>query len=119
MAEKIIKVNGKDIKFKATAGTPRVYRNITGSDMMLDMQKLYSNMQNKTEGEEFDIASLEIFENIGYAMAKHADPNIEEISEWLDQFGTMQFYELLPQIFELWTLNNKTNITTIPKKKMM
>jgi hypothetical protein len=118
MAEKIIKINGKEIKFKATAGTPRIYRNIFDSDMMVDMQKLVTNVEENKK--EIDIASLELFENIAYAMARHGDPTITDNPiDWLDEFDTMELYETLPKIFELWQLNVKTNVTQNNKKKIM
>lgn len=55
--------------------------------------------------------SLEMFENIAFVMAKHADasvPNTPE--EWLDGFNTFSIYQVLPQLIELWRLNVKTNI---------
>lgn len=55
--------------------------------------------------------SLEMFENIAFVMAKHADasvPNTPE--EWLDGFNTFSIYQVLPQLIELWRLNVKTDI---------
>ena len=110
MAEKIIKINDKEIKFKATAGTPRLYRNMFGTDMMVDMQKL------QMQGEE--IKSLEIMENLAYIMAKHGDPTItNDTVEWLDQFETMEVYEMLPSIVELWKINMKNDVIPSIKKK--
>ena len=40
-----------------------------------------------------DMFSLEMFENIAYIMAKHADPNIPDTpEEWLDEFNTFSIY---------------------------
>ena len=45
---------------------------------------------------------LEMFENIAYVMAKHADPSIPDTpEEWLDGFNTFSIYQVLPQIIEL------------------
>ena len=55
--------------------------------------------------------SLEMFENIAFVMAKHADagiPNTPE--EWLDSFNTFSIYQVLPQLIELWGLNVKTDV---------
>ena len=53
------------------------------------------------------IESLEVFENIAWTMAKHADPeNVPDSpDEWLEQFNTFSIYEVLPKLFELWGVN--------------
>jgi hypothetical protein len=57
-----------------------------------------------------DMLSLEMFENIAYIMAKHADPeNVpDNPDEWLEAFNTFSIYEVLPQLIELWGLNVET-----------
>lgn len=58
-----------------------------------------------------DMFSLEMFENIAFIMAKHADPTIPDTpEEWLDQFNTFSIYQILPQLIELWGLNVKTDV---------
>ena len=64
-----------------------------------------------SEGNEFQIEDLEIFENVAYIMAYHADNSIPStIEEWLDQFEMFSIYEVLPQILELWGDNMQTDI---------
>ena len=60
---------------------------------------------------------LEIFENAAYIMARLAAPENmpDSPDEWLDGFEMFSIYQILPQLLELWNLNNKT--TSIPKKK--
>ena len=54
---------------------------------------------------------MELFENIAFIMAKHADPAIPDTpEEWLDGFGTFSIYQVLPQLIELWGLNVKTDV---------
>src|SRR5574344_2882539 len=63
-----------------------------------------------------DMFSLEMFENIAFIMAKHADPSIPDTpEEWLDNFNTFSIYQVLPQLIELWGLNVKTDVES--KKK--
>jgi len=55
--------------------------------------------------------SLEMFENIAYIMAKHADPSIQDTpEEWLDEFNMFSIYQVLPKIIELWGLNVKVDV---------
>ncbi len=58
-----------------------------------------------------DMFSLEMFENIAYIMAKHADASIPDNPEdWLDEFNTFSIYQVLPQLIQLWGLNTQTDI---------
>ena len=54
----------------------------------------------------------QLFEDISYIMAKHADPQgvPDTPDEWLDQFGTFSIYQVLPEIIELWGLNVQTQV---------
>lgn len=116
--DKIITIDGKDVKFRATARTPRLYRAIIGRDMIADMNKLQKGFKKaEGEGKSLDITDLQIFEDTAYIMARHANPDIEQktADEWLDTFDMFSIYEILPQIFDLWALN--TLQTSTPKKK--
>ena len=63
------------------------------------------------ENSNLDMFSLEMFENIAYIMAKHADPSIPDSpEEWLDNFNTFSIYQVLPKIIELWGLNVQTDV---------
>ena len=53
----------------------------------------------------------EIFENVAYIMAYHADPTIPgTIDEWLEQFEMFSIYEVLPEILDLWGTNLITDV---------
>ena len=107
MLEKIIKVDGKDVKFRSSATVPRLYRIKFGRDIFKDLAKLEKAYKGKEEdGEELQIDDLEIFENVAYVMAFHADPTIPgTIDDWLDQFEMFSIYEVLPEILKLWGTN--------------
>lgn len=54
---------------------------------------------------------MEMFENIAYTMAKHADPKIpDDVEEWLDGFNTFSIYQILPELIKLWGLNVQTDV---------
>ena len=55
------------------------------------------------------IEDLEIFENVAYIMAYHADPSIPDtIEDWLDGFDIFSIYEVLPEILAMWGDNFHT-----------
>lgn len=112
--EKTIVVDGKEVKFKATASTPRVYRQAFGRDVYIDLTTLYDEME---KGETLSVASLEAFENLSFVMAMQAEGKAverervnDEMNDWLDQFNTFSIYKIVPQIMELWRLNNEQTV---------
>lgn len=125
--EKTILIDDKEVKMKASALVPRLYRFRFRRDMISDMntlRKAYSKAINlpedATEEEKMDAQlsamDLTIFENVAYIMAKHADKNQPDSpDEWLDQFNMFSIYEVLPHIIELW--NMSTSTTSELKKK--
>lgn len=106
-----IEIDGKGVAFKASAAIPRIYRLKFGRDIYRDLASLEKSVGENEEGESnLDLFSLEMFENIAYVMAKHADPSIPDSpEEWLDEFNTFSIYQILPQLIELWGLNVKTD----------
>ena len=67
--------------------------------------------ENSEKVSNLDMFSLEMFENIAYIMARHADPRIPDTpEEWLDEFSTFSNYQVLPKIIELRGLNLKTDV---------
>lgn len=113
-----VSIDGKTVKFRATARTPRLYRAIIGRDMIQDMNKLMKAYERKKQNEDdLDVIDLQIFEDVAYIMARHANPEMEEKTpdEWLDTFDMFSIYEVLPHILELWAINVKQ--TSTAKKK--
>ena len=124
---KTINIDGKEVRMRASALIPRIYRFRFGRDMIQDMnglrkarRKLRELPEDATDEQreeaQFSVMDLTIFENVAYVMAKHGDPSIpDDIDEWMDQFELFSIYEVLPEILKLWNLNNKQ--TSAPKKK--
>ena len=112
MMERVIEVSGKQVAFKASAAVPRLYRAKFKRDIFKDFSRLEQSYKGKAEdGGAFAIEDLEIFENVAYVMAAHADPAVPStIEDWLDQFDMFSIYEVLPQIIELWGANMLTDV---------
>lgn len=115
---KNITIDGQEIAFKASAAIPRIYRLKFQRDIYKDLAALEKSIgDGKEEASNLDLFSLEMFENIAFIMAKHADASIPDTpEEWLDQFNTFSIYQVLPQLIELWGLNVKTEVES--KKKL-
>ena len=112
MLKREIEICGKTIPFRSSATVPRLYRAKFKRDIFKDLSNLEKSYKGKTEdGDEFQIDDLEIFENVAYIMAYHADNSIPaSIDDWLDQFDMFSIYEVLPQILELWGDNLATEV---------
>lgn len=126
--KKVIKIDEKEVGFKATALTLRLYRHFFGRDMISDMVKLKKAYrkaeelpEDATEEErqesQLSALDLEIFENSAWVMAWQYDNKAAggNPDAWLDGFKTFSIYEVLPEILVLWDLNQQT--TAMPKKK--
>ena len=98
MIERTINISGKDVLFRSSATVPRLYRAKFKRDIFKDLSKLEKSYSKRKKGEEeLQIDDLEIFENVAYIMAFHADPSIPKtIDEWLDQFEMFSIYQVLP-----------------------
>ena len=106
-----IEIDGVEVAFKASAAIPRIYRLKFQRDIYKDIALLEKSLDDSDpEASNLDTFSLEMFENIAYIMAKHADANIPDtVEDWLDQFGTFSIYQVLPELIELWGLNINTD----------
>ena len=138
--EKILVIDGKEVGFRASALTPRLYRHKIGRDIIRDLnqlkrsyektvaaQKIQKPGENATEQQvneyeqamqdaQLSVMDLEIFENVAFVMARQYDANIPNTAEeWLEGFSVFSIYEILPDILELWQLNQQT--TSTAKKK--
>lgn len=118
MLEKTVILNDKAVRFRSSATIPRLYRLKFKRDIFKDVSKLEKSY--KGDGSTFEIDDLEIFENVAYIMAYHADNTIPPtIEEWLDRFEMFSIYEILPEILELWGSNLQTDVVNRKKFKQV
>ena len=109
---KNIEIDGRPVAFNASAAVPRIYRARFGRDLFEDLSVLMDAVEKSSaESSTLSVKALTMFEDIAYTMAKHADAGVPETpEEWLDGFSVFSIYFILPQIIELWGLNNKTEV---------
>ena len=119
MIEKTIQIGTQEVRFRSSATVPRLYRAKFKRDIFRDLNKLQKSYKDKgsEKGSSMEIEDLEIFENVAYIMAYHADPTIPgTIDEWLDQFEMFSIYQVLPEILELWGDNLITDVESKKNK---
>ena len=110
---KKIEIDDKEVTFKASAAVPRLYRIKFGRDIYKDLRQLEKSVgENDEDNSNLDLFSLEMFEDLAWLMARHADPSKvpDSPEEFLDQFNTFSIYQILPQLIELWGLNVQTEV---------
>ena len=111
MIQKTVTISGHEVAFRSSATVPRLYRAKFKRDIFKDLSRLEASVKRKSADGSFEIEDLEIFENVAYIMAYHADNTIpNSIDEWLDQFEMFSIYEVLPEILELWGQNLITDV---------
>lgn len=140
--ERTILIDGKEVRLRASASIPRLYRIKFRRDIIHDMafiskaldkslraRKAAELAESKTEAKEetagqavaleasdIPLEALTMFENVAYLMAKHADPTVpSNPEEWLDGFETFSIYQVFPVIQEMWEANLQTQ--SVPVKK--
>lgn len=126
--ERAVNINGKEMRMRASALIPRLYRYKFGRDAIADMlslkrayDKAAALPDTATEEErreaQFSALDLTIFENMAWIMLKHAGEEVgDSPDEWLDSIdGIFSIYEFLPEIIDLWQMNQAT--TSKPRKK--
>ena len=103
--KRTITIDDQEVTFVATAKTPLLYKQWTGSDLFLDLNTLQNDQSN----------TMEVFSRLAYVMARQADPDLGEMDEWLDSFGMFSLYTALPQLTDMWAVEMQS--TSVPKKK--
>ena len=126
--EKTVEIGGKEVRMRASALIPRLYRFNFKRDMISDMRQLQKAFNKAIslpadatdedrEDAQLSALDLTIFENVAWLMMKHAGEDVgASPDEWLDTIdGVFSVYEILPVILELWGDNQAT--TSVPVKK--
>lgn len=146
--EKVIIIEGREIKFRADGNLGRLYRHLFGGrDVFADFGKLQKSLGKEPDGyieyaksvnkgapedeknplfrkefEEYTISALnnldqDILENVAYAMAKKAEPELPSIDEWLGGFeSVLSIYMNYAEIMELM---QQSMLATVPSKNAM
>lgn len=108
--ERLVKIDGQEIKLAVNGGTPRLYRSIFRKDIFQGM--------NNAVNEEGEIKDSEIFENLAFIMAIQGGSisMTTNIEDWLNAMSNpMAVMEAAPDILDLWLTTNET--TSSAKKE--
>jgi hypothetical protein len=113
--EKILTIDGRQVKFKSTGAFLLRYKAQFGRDALQDIFKLQDAVDSKNRIKNIDALDLEVFYNLVWTLAKTADPSIPPPLEWLDTFGEFPLAEIVPEVIDL--IFSSLGTTVEPKKK--
>lgn len=97
MMTRTVNIGGKEVRMRASALIPRLYRVQFGRDMISDMRQLIKSYnkavkawgkdvtEEQRQDAQLSMMDLTIFENVAYMMIKHAGEDVPPTpDEWLD-----------------------------------
>ena len=113
--EKILTIDGRQVKFKSTGAFLLRYKAQFGRDALQDIFKLQNAIDNNGQIKDVNVFDLESIYNLVWVLAKTADPSIPPPMEWLDTFGEFPLAEIVPEVIDL--IFSSLGATVEPKKK--
>jgi len=99
--EKILTIDGRQVKFKSTGAFLLRYKAQFGRDALQDILKLQGAIDNKNQIKNIGALDLEVFYNLVWTLAKTADPSIPPPLEWLDEFSEFPLMDIIPEIVDM------------------
>ncbi|GKV69856.1 hypothetical protein NCCP2716_23540 [Sporosarcina sp. NCCP-2716] len=104
--EKVITIDGRDVRFKSTAATPLRYKAQFQSDFFVDLMAMSALSRLQKKNGELDMATLknldfDVFYNLLWVFAKTADKDLPDPMTWLDGFEEFPVFEIVQDIQEL------------------
>lgn len=114
--KKTITIGGHEVPMESSGDIPRMYRNTFQKDIIVSMGQ-FEQFLKKNGGNisMLELDQVEMFENLAWCFAKHADPEVPAIDEWLRQFEALDILYAIPALLEVWMAENKS--TSQLKKK--
>ena len=111
--EKVITIDGKDIKCRCSAATYIKYRSVFKEDLFTELQKMASQIGDDGAIPEGALATL--FQ-AAYIMALQGDPKLKvDFETWIDQFDLIGSIQGVQEIYPLLLGDHET--IEEPKKK--
>jgi len=99
--EKILTIDGRQVKFKSTGAFLLRYKAQFGRDAIQDILKLQGAIDNKNRIKNIDALNLEILYDLIWTLAKTANPSIPPPMEWLDEFSKFPVMDIIPEVTDM------------------
>lgn len=104
--EKILDIDGKQVRFKSTAAFAKRYKAQFGRNVFSDFYRLSSVLKKDEVGNDvvdYENLDIDVFYDIAWVMAKTAEPSLPPVTEWLDTFDEFPIEETLSELVPLIT----------------
>lgn len=118
--EKILTIDGKQVKFKSTGGFLLRYKMQFRRDAIGDLVRLEKAIPKTEKGEKeegieinesvLEALDLTIFFNLIWVLAKTADPKIPPPIEWLDTFNEFPLMDIIPELQDMLMSTIKSSV---------
>ena len=108
--EKMINVDGKEMRMVANGATPRIYRMMFGKDVFADITGAIK------DGQIVDVSALE---QLTFILGRQGGsiPDDKDIDEWLGELDDpMALVHAAGDVLTLWA-GNRTSLSESKKKK--
>lgn len=100
--EKIINIDGCNVKFKSTGAFLLKYKMQFRRDALKDILRLKDAVDTETqELKDVEALDLEVFYNLIWVLAKTANPSIPPPMEWLDEFSEFPLMDIIPEVMDM------------------
>lgn len=111
MREITVKAEGREIKLSTSAYIVPLYAELFGRNIFQEMGEIVDLASKGTIPYE----KTDIIYRVVYTMAKHSDPSLPGMNEWLRSIdGIYTILEMVPEIIQLWAEDSQTQ--SVPKK---
>ena len=111
----IIRIDAKDVPFKANGMTVVRYQDKYGNDLYKDLVKWQKAVEN---GEPMSTDILRSFYHFAHTMAKQADQNVvDDPDEWIEDFEVFPIDVIMPKLVNLWIRSTTSNVELKKKAK--
>jgi len=108
MTKTTIRIGNKEMEMATSAYTPILYSELFGANIFSEMNEII-RIAGETGTVPYD--KVTTLYRLAYCMAKHADPDIPEMREWLDQFDVYDIPEIAGKMVDLWAAENEQQST--------
>ncbi len=99
--EKILTIDGRQVKFKSTGAFLLRYKAQFGRDALQDIFRLQTAVDAEGAIKDASALDLEIIYNLIWTLAKTADPGIPPPLEWLDEFSEFPLADIVPEVADM------------------
>ena len=120
--EKVIKIAGQDVGFKAPASLPVRYYNATGRDLFVDLQTLADGTEQVDGKPKLGKKKTEpvfklnknwntmVFYGIAHTMARAYDNAVTpDLEDWIDSFVSFPIFEIFGELKPLLNASLQTS----------